>query len=139
MRDHNDGQPQLYQRVVNCLLLQYVNVTGSFVEQQEFGLAKECTRKDHTLALSSRQGATHMADQSVVLHWHAHDIVVYRRKSGGGYHLLEIDGWVEEGDVVHDRPGKKHIVLHDCAEQASVGLRVKAVNVLAANQYPAFF
>src|SRR5262249_4115332 len=73
-----------------------VEMRRSLVQNQDLGTPVKCSRQQHALLLSTRQGASHVADQAVVGHRHGHDFVVDGRVPGTLYHPHHVEGMVEK-------------------------------------------
>lgn len=91
---------------IDCLLMVDIEMGSALVHDEDLGLPVKCTGKQHALLLPARERRAHVADQGLVLHRHADNIVVDRCRGCGFHDALHIDDIVKQRDVVGKTAGK---------------------------------
>ena len=92
--------PKLPLALVDQALIVNVEVRGALVKEKNAGLSIQGSREEHSLLLTSRKRAAHVANEAVVGHGHGHDLVVDRGKPGALKQLVLIVVGIEETDIV---------------------------------------
>lgn len=100
------GYGELLNMVIHQRLVCHVQMTGSFVHEQDARLAVQCARQHNSLLLASAEAAAHIAYQSVVLHGHFVDFIVDTGHLGALGNAIKIDCGIEAGDIVGDGAGQ---------------------------------
>jgi hypothetical protein len=105
----------LSMRSAIALLGGLVQVCRALVEEDDARITIESARKQHALALATRQCRAHVADQAEILHRRAHDVVVNLRHPGCIVHLSHVEIGIKESDVVGSGARQQSVVLCDNA------------------------
>src|SRR5690349_12144556 len=96
-------------------------MSGALIEKEDAWLPVQGASQQQALLLSARQGASHIADETIVGHGHGHDLLVDAGKLRTSNHPVLVEIRVEETDIVCDRAGQKLVLLHDRAHLFAIG------------------
>jgi hypothetical protein len=134
MGDADARDVQRLQVLGDLPLIVPVEMRGGLVEEQNLRAPVERSRENDPLPLAAGQRAAYVADQAVIGHRHAHDLVVDAGHLGASDHPLLVERRREERDILGDRSGQELVFLHHRRDMLAIDSRAESAERNAVDE-----
>ena len=139
MCNHNLGDIQAAQVVIDDAFIRHIQMAACFVQKQDFRLAVQRAGENQPLFLPARERAAHVANKRFIAHRHGGDFLMNIRHPRTLLNLRHIRRIIKKADIFRNRARKEHIILHHRRAITADKSRRQGVNIVPAQQHLACF